>query len=101
MNDISLLGQTLGEQLKQLRITKGDRQTDMAARIGISITTYQRMEAGDTTVSLKHWLQALLLLGRGPRIESLFAAEEDLFGELDSLLAKTGTSQRKRVRRGR
>ena len=53
----------LGERLRIRRIDRGDTQTQFAARLGVSIPTYRRMERGDPGVALGHWVRALRLFG--------------------------------------
>ncbi len=37
----------LGERLRFRRLQRNEKQTSMAARIGVSLTTYRKMEQGD------------------------------------------------------
>ncbi|HEN47313.1 MAG TPA: XRE family transcriptional regulator [Mizugakiibacter sp.] len=62
----------LGERLRIRRIDRGDTQAKFAARLGVSIPTYQRMERGDPGVALGHWVRALRLLGGLEAFDGLF-----------------------------
>ena len=53
----------LGERLRFRRIDRGDTQAKFAARLGVSIPTYRRMEQGDPGVAIGHWVRAMRLLG--------------------------------------
>lgn len=53
----------LGGRLRTRRIDAGDTQVSFAARIGISVPTYRKMEKGDETVPIGYWIRALRLLG--------------------------------------
>ena len=60
--------ETLGQRLRMRRLAAGDRQEDMAARIGTSRATYRKMEAGDPAVRLGLWVRAFELLGQPEQI---------------------------------
>lgn len=62
---------TLGERLRIRRIDRGDTQTQFAARLGVSIPTYRRMERGDPGVAIGHWVRALRLFGGLSAFEAL------------------------------
>ncbi|WP_419616278.1 helix-turn-helix domain-containing protein, partial [Thiolapillus sp.] len=42
----------LGERLRHRRLARRDRQSDMAARIGVSRPTYSKLENGDPGVAV-------------------------------------------------
>lgn len=64
--------QALGKRLRACRKRRGDRQEDAAARCGISILTYQRMEAGFPGTAVGLWIRAVRLYGALDRMPELF-----------------------------
>ncbi len=71
--------QQLGDRLRAERLARNESQTRFAARIGVSVPTLRRMEQGDTTAQIGHWLTALTLLGRIADAEALLAPRYSLF----------------------
>ena len=61
----------LGDRLRIRRIDRGDDQANFAARVGVSIPTYRKMEKGDGSVPIGYWVRAVRLLGRIDQIEDL------------------------------
>lgn len=55
--------QLMGEQLRLYRCERKDRQIDMAARLGIGLSTLKAMEAGSPGVAIGHWMKAFSLMG--------------------------------------
>jgi transcriptional regulator with XRE-family HTH domain len=53
----------LGQRLRTRRLQRNEKQVSMAARIGVSIPTYRKMEQGDPTTPLGYWLRAMRLIG--------------------------------------
>ncbi|MFA7239428.1 MAG: helix-turn-helix transcriptional regulator [Sulfuricellaceae bacterium] len=98
MTTIKQLAATLGGHLRNYRTSRNDRQVDFAARIGVGVSTYRAMEAGDARVSLEAWLKAAQLMGRGDEFVGVFEPRGSL---IDSLLkeAEVGATVRKRVRK--
>jgi len=83
----------LGTRLRSERIRKNDSQAAFAARIGVSIPTLRKMEAGDDSVRIGHWVQALKVLNRDKDMDMILAPKEDLFAKFDRL----NTPSRKRA----
>lgn len=71
----------LGRGLRALRIERGDRQVDFAARLGVSIPTLRKMETGDPTVAIGTWIDALAVLGRLDALPDILAPGKSLFEE--------------------
>ncbi len=71
--------QQLGDRLRAERVARNESQTRFAARIGVSVPTLRRMEQGDATAQIGHWLTALTLLGRIAEAETLLAPHYSLF----------------------
>lgn len=74
---------TLGSKLSaaRKRAYPKDTQYDFAVRLGISKTTYVKMEQGDLSVSLEKYYRAAQLLGLDSTFEHLFAQERSLFDD--------------------
>ena len=76
----------LGSDLRLCRKQQfpNDSQADFAKRIGVSRYTYQKMERGDLSVTLRHYVQAAELLGLLANFEQLFTPPpESLFAAVD------------------
>lgn len=69
----------LGVRLRAERLVRNESQTRFAARIGVSVPTLRRMEQGDASAQIGHWLTALTLLGRIADAEALLAPRYSLF----------------------
>ena len=77
--NIQTVLQQLGDRLRAERLARNESQTRFAARIGVSVPTLRRMEQGDATAQIGHWLTALTLLGRIADAEALLAPRYSLF----------------------
>jgi transcriptional regulator with XRE-family HTH domain len=53
----------LGRRLRARRLLRNEKQLSMAARIGVSIPTYRKMERGDPSTAIGCWVRAIRLLG--------------------------------------
>ena len=84
--------ETLAKRLRMRRLAAGDRQEDMAARIGTSRATYRKMESGDPTVRLGLWVRAFEVLGQPDQIYECLPL---------SLFDEAELEHRRRVGRGR
>ncbi|MEI8140248.1 MAG: helix-turn-helix domain-containing protein [bacterium] len=76
---------SLGLRLRDARLRRNDTQAIFAARIGISVPTLRKMESGDPSVLVGHWVTALEVLDRAGDIEAILAAPEDLFAKYDQM----------------
>lgn len=83
MQDLKL--SALGERLRQARLEDGrdESQARFAARIGISVTTYRKMEKGDPSIPIGYWVAALWICGRLDEIDGLFKNRNSLFDLVD------------------
>lgn len=101
MTTIKDMATSLGQYLRNHRINRNDRQIDFAARIGVGLSTYRAMEAGDPRVSLEAWLKVASLLGRDGELLSVFEPRDG--GLIEALLnqEKIAPSVRQRVRKAR
>lgn len=93
MSDNLLLN--IGARLRAERLKKNDSQSKFAARIGASVPTLRKMEAGDDTVQIGYWLAAFRVLGREKDLDQLLAPTEDLFTKFN----KASVPTRKRASR--
>ena len=73
----------LGERLRDERLRRNEAQQMFAARIGTSVPTLLKMEAGDYRVQLGFWVAALDVLGRESDLNHLLAPPEDLFDKYE------------------
>lgn len=74
----SALG-SLGERLRAERLARNEAQARFAARLGVSVPTLRRLEQGDASTQMGHWLAALDILGRLAEAEGLLAPRYSLF----------------------
>lgn len=74
---------SLGARLRQERLKRHEPQTKFAARLGVSVPTYRKMESGDPTVQIGHWTSALGILNRSGDLKAILAPKEDLFAKID------------------
>lgn len=54
----------LGARLRAQRLQRNEPQARFAARLGVSVPTLRRLEQGDASAQIGHWLAALEVLGR-------------------------------------
>jgi len=87
--------QSLGARLRTERLHRNETQIRFAARIGVSHPTLRKMEAGDPTVQIGHWVSALDILDRSTDLDLILAASEDLFAKYE----QTKKTVRRRVSR--
>lgn len=69
----------LGSRLRAERLRRNESQARFAARIGVSVPTLRRLEQGDASAQMGHWLAALDVLGRLHEVEALLGAHTSLF----------------------
>lgn len=81
-------------RLRAERLARNEPQARFAARLGISIPTLRRLEQGDATAQIGHWLAALEVLGRLADTDALLAPRYSLF----DAAAEPKTRQRARRR---
>ena len=84
----------LGARLRAKRLEQNEPQARFAARIGISIPTLRRLEQGDASAQIGHWLGALDVLGRLHEVDALLGASASLF-----VAAEPAPPLRQRTRR--
>jgi len=69
--------ETLGAHLRIARERRGESLRSSALRMGVSVPTLRRMEAGDPTVSMGVYATALWLFDRAEQLEDLMRPERD------------------------
>jgi len=79
--------QKLGVRLRSERLRRNEAQALFAARIGVSVPTLRKMEAGDSTVLIGYWATALELLDRVGDLDGILAETEDLFARYEMMKA--------------
>lgn len=72
----------LGQRLKRRRLAENEPQSRAAARLGVSLPTYRKIERGDPSVQIGAWIQAIRLYGSLIGLEGLFP--ESLFDIADT-----------------
>ena len=88
----------LAARLRELRLARNETQAVMAARLGISRETYRKLERGDASTAIGHWLTAARILGRLGEWDRLFAPAENLFEQYERSLAPRRQRASKRRR---
>lgn len=71
----------LGTRLRAARLRRRLTQAMLAERVGVTLPTIRKLEAGDASTSLSVMLRALVVLGLAADIDQL-AAEDQLGREL-------------------
>ena len=85
----------LGWRLRHARIARNDSQARFAARIGVSIPTLRKIEQGDPSVQVGHWVNALWALDRLADLDGMLVRKASLFD------AESAPRERKRASRPR
>ena len=84
----------LGARLRAERLLRNEPQARFAARLGVSVPTLRRLEQGDASAQVGHWLAALEVLGRLHEAGTWLAPHTSLFAA-----AEAAPLQRQRARR--
>ena len=97
--DIKL--QALGTRLRAERLRRDETQAIFAARVGISVPTLRKMEAGDPSVMIGSWSRALEIVDRSGDWDALLAKKEDLFEKYERLSGAPTRQRASRTRKAR
>lgn len=89
--------QGLGEDLRTARRRRRIAQTDLAGRMGVSVGTVKRMEAGDPGVAIGTVAMCLLALGKIERLSMLLPEELD---DIGMMVDRQSLPRRIRKRKG-
>jgi len=90
--------QKLGLRLRKARILRGDKQKQLSARTGISMTIIGRIEKGDPSVSFGRYVKVAAALNLLYTMNHIFLEEADPFDEYDKEVETVEAIKRKRVR---
>jgi transcriptional regulator with XRE-family HTH domain len=74
--------ETLGLHLRIARERRGDSLKTMAARMGTSIPTLRRMEAGDAKVSIGVYAAALWIFGKSEALADILKPGDDEYATM-------------------
>lgn len=88
----------LGARVRHLRLLRGLRQDELAARAGVGVATVHRFEATGRT-SLENALRIAVALHADAAFEKLFEAPP--YASLDEALARPEVTRRRRAPRRR
>ncbi len=97
----------LGQALRAYRIHCNDRQSDLAARLGVGLSTIKAMESGSPGVSIGCWMHAFTLMRIDTAVvkcaidgaSSDKARSESLVDQFNALMASgTNNSQQTKER---
>ena len=77
----------LGSRLRDERLRRNEAQAMFAARIGVSVPTLRKMESGNPSVLIEHWLGVLDVLDHAGDLDAILAEPEDLFAKYDQMKA--------------
>lgn len=95
-DDIKL--KSLGSRLRGERLRRNETQAVLAARIGVSVPTLRKMEAGSPAVLIGYWSVALDVLDHAGDWDALLAGPEDLFTKYDQISKPLPRRASRRVR---
>jgi hypothetical protein len=89
----------LGANLALARMRRKEPLRPWAKRLGVSVSTLQRMEAGDPGVGMGVWAAALWLVGRTDALAELADPALDMGAlELDLRAARERQARRRRAK---
>jgi len=74
--------QALGSHLRVARERRGESLKTMAVRVGTSIPTLRRMEAGDPTVSIGIYAAALWVFGKSSALAEILEPRDDEYATM-------------------
>ena len=100
-DNILEVSRKIGLRLRERRFERNETQDTFAFRLGISRSTYAKMESGSLSVSLGEWLQAAEFLGSLDEWTLLFKKEMDPFEEYDKRESHKKKIEKSRVRPGK
>ena len=86
----------LGSRLKQARLARNESQELFASRLGISRQSYAKMEKGDPTTAIGHWLNASQILGKLPSWQTVLQNDGNLFDQFEQSRSGRKRAGRKR-----
>ncbi|WP_267086990.1 MULTISPECIES: helix-turn-helix domain-containing protein [Xanthomonas] len=84
----------LGERLRRERLHLGLKQSEVAKRAGVAMSTISNLENGQS-VSLDNWVRVTMALGRAQELEGLFLPK---LNSVDEILRYEESLSRQRMR---
>lgn len=84
----------MGARLRAERLARNEAQARFAARLGLSVPTLRRLEQGDASAQIGHWLVALELLDRLLEAEAWLAPRYSLFDAAEAPKARQRARRR-------
>lgn len=87
----------LGKRLAEQRLSRNETQAVFAERLGVSRVTYGKMERGDPSIAVGHWIRSLGILNKLNQLDNLLK-EADLFAR-HALEQRVLKNKRKRARK--
>jgi transcriptional regulator with XRE-family HTH domain len=94
ITEVELELRAMGRRLRQARLEGNETMALFARRIGVSVSTLRNMEAGESTVQVGYWANALWILGRLDELRGVLAPQADLISQARQALR----AQRQRAR---
>ncbi|MFN3543489.1 MAG: helix-turn-helix domain-containing protein [Thiobacillus sp.] len=85
----------LGARLRAQRLMRNEPQARFAARLGVSVPTLRRLEQGDASAQIGHWLTALEVLGRLHEADAWLAPQASLFAAAEAAPPRQRARRRK------
>lgn len=70
----------LGQNIERARRRRGLSQDDLAQRMGVSVSTVRRLEAGNPGIALQHLASALLVFGELAKLQEILDTATDSVG---------------------
>lgn len=86
----------LGARLRAQRLMRNEPQARFAARLGVSVPTLRRLEQGDASAQIGHWLAALDVLGRLHEADAWLAPQTSLFAAAEPALPARQRARRRK-----
>jgi transcriptional regulator with XRE-family HTH domain len=80
--------EALGQRLRAARLRRGLSQAVLAERVGVTVQTLGKLEAGNPTTSVATLLRVLQMLGLGDDIDRLAADDAQGHALQDSRLVR-------------
>ncbi len=78
-NNVHTVLALIASRLRTERLARNETQVSFAARLGVSTPTLRRLEQGDASAQIGHWLAALEVLGQLQDAESILPPRNSLF----------------------
>ncbi len=77
-SEVGITLKEIGQTIRTARLRRRQSAVDVAARIGVSLPTFRKLEHGDPTVSLGAFDTAAWVLGLLPGVQNAVRPESDV-----------------------